>query len=206
MRVVVVLATIAMVSSAAAEEVTLEQLWAVVQAQQAQIEALTDALEITQAQLESTEAQVEVAEEQIGLTADYLTEIEASSTRGSRTHLGGYGELHYNNVDARDPDQSFKEMDFHRFVLFFSHEFTDRIRFHSELELEHSLVKDTADGSNGGEVELEQADQAVAIPAWCSTEITDLGAFSNAALASHPFGHWCEAEQAPWRKALTELP
>ncbi len=157
MRVVAVLATLALAPLAAAEEVTLEELWTVVQAQQAQIEALTEALQATQAQLASTEEQVEVAEEQIGLTADYLAEIEASSTRGSRTNLGGYGELHYNNVDARDPDRSFKEMDFHRFVLFFSHEFTDRIRFHSELELEHSLVKDTDDGSNGGEVELEQA-------------------------------------------------
>ena len=70
-------------------------------------------------------------------------------------------------------------------------------------------VLDVFEGENAplviAEVELEQADQAVAIPAWCSTEITGLGAFSNAALASHPFGRWSEAEQAPWRKALTEL-
>ncbi|MGB1989400.1 MAG: porin [Cycloclasticus pugetii] len=42
---------------------------------------------------------------------------------------------------------------FHRFVLFFGHEFTDDIRFFSELELEHSLSGDGKDG----EVELEQA-------------------------------------------------
>jgi hypothetical protein len=69
----------------------------------------------------------------------------------SRTSIGGYGELHYNNVrsDAGDSD----EIDFHRFVLFFGHEFTDRIRFFSEFELEHSLAGDGAPG----EVELEQA-------------------------------------------------
>ena len=89
MRVIAVLATLALAPLAAAEEVTLEELWTVVQAQQAQIEALTEALQATQAQLASTEEQVEVAEEQIGLTADYLAEIEASSTRGSRTNLGG---------------------------------------------------------------------------------------------------------------------
>ena len=70
----------------------------------------------------------------------------------SRTSLGGYGELHYNNI--KDADD---KVDFHRFVLFVNHEFNDRMRLFTELELEHSLVKDTDDGSNGGEVELEQA-------------------------------------------------
>jgi hypothetical protein len=44
-------------------------------------------------------------------------------------------------------------MDFHRFVLFINHEFNDRMRFVSELELEHSLSGD----GKPGEVELEQA-------------------------------------------------
>jgi hypothetical protein len=42
-------------------------------------------------------------------------------------------------------------------VLFFGHEFSDSIRFFSELELEHALTEDTDDGSGPGEVELEQA-------------------------------------------------
>lgn len=64
------------------------------------------------------------------------------------TTIGGYGELHYNNVkDDRD------EVDFHRFVLFVNHEFNDRIRLFTELELEHAL----ADDSGKGAVELEQA-------------------------------------------------
>lgn len=64
------------------------------------------------------------------------------------TTIGGYGELHYNNVkDDRD------EVDFHRFVLFINHEFNDRIRLFTELELEHAL----ADDSGKGAVELEQA-------------------------------------------------
>ena len=48
------------------------------------------------------------------------------------------------------------------------------------------------------EVELERADQAVEIPDWCVREITGLGQFSNAALASHPWARWSEAERAPW--------
>ncbi|MDD9892057.1 MAG: porin [Gammaproteobacteria bacterium] len=67
---------------------------------------------------------------------------------GNRTSIGGYGELHYNNI--KDGDD---EIDFHRFVLFINHEFNDRIRLFTELELEHALAGDGAEG----EVELEQA-------------------------------------------------
>jgi hypothetical protein len=111
---------------------------------------------------------VKITEEQLDLTASYLAEVETAGSAGGtsgagatvdagRTHIGGYGELHYNNIDADDESRDLKEADFHRFVLFFGHDFTDRIRFNSEFELEHSLVKDTDDGSSGGEVELEQA-------------------------------------------------
>lgn len=71
---------------------------------------------------------------------------EGISAEG-RTRIGGYGELHYNNLDSK------KEIDFHRFVLFFNHEFNEDTRFYSELEVEHSL---TGEGKPG-EVELEQA-------------------------------------------------
>lgn len=64
-----------------------------------------------------------------------------------QTSIGGYGELHYNNLDSESA------IDFHRFVLFFNHAFNDNIRFFSELELEHSLAGD----GKPGEVELEQA-------------------------------------------------
>jgi hypothetical protein len=60
--------------------------------------------------------------------------------------LGGYGELHYNGGDA-------DEINFHRFVLFASHDFTDQLRMQSELEVEHVIA---GEGLNG-EVELEQA-------------------------------------------------
>jgi CYTH domain-containing protein len=56
------------------------------------------------------------------------------------------------------------------------------------------------------EVELESADQPLVIPPWCSTEITGLGAFSNAALAAHPFGRWSESEREPWLQRLSAQP
>ena len=65
-----------------------------------------------------------------------------------RTSIGGYGEMHLNFNESADD-----EIDFHRWVLFLNHEFTDNIRLVSELEIEHSL---SGAGKNG-EVELEQA-------------------------------------------------
>jgi hypothetical protein len=147
-------------AATAAEQPSLETLWQMVQQQQQEIARLSTALEETRSQLTAAEQKVEVTEEQLGITADYLDRVAESSgteSRRARTSLGGYGEMHYNNLDATDPDQSFKDIDFHRFVTFIGHEFTDRIRFFSEIELEHSLVEDTADGSGPGEIELEQA-------------------------------------------------
>ncbi len=69
-----------------------------------------------------------------------------------RTSLGAYGELHYTNRSKEAGDHQ-EESDFHRFVIFLGHEFTDKLRLYSELELEHSIA---GDGKNG-EIELEQA-------------------------------------------------
>jgi len=67
------------------------------------------------------------------------------------TTLGGYGELHYNMISAGTEPYS-KTLDFHRFVLFFSHGWTENWSFKAELELEHNFVSD-----GEGELELEQA-------------------------------------------------
>jgi hypothetical protein len=58
-------------------------------------------------------------------------------------------DFHYNKV--RDQDGT---LDFHRFILLITHQFSDRIRFVSELELEHAFV---AGLEPSGELELEQA-------------------------------------------------
>jgi hypothetical protein len=55
--------------------------------------------------------------------------------------------MHWNSLQSKD------EIDFHRFVLFVGHEFDDRTRLFSEVEIEHSV----ASADDGGEVELEQA-------------------------------------------------
>ena len=89
-------------------------------------------------------------EQKVEMTGDMIEQVASTPAAGNwadRTSIGGYGELHYNNLDSKE------EIDFHRFVLYFNHDFTDSIRLVSELELEHSIA---GDGQNG-EIELEQA-------------------------------------------------
>ncbi len=65
------------------------------------------------------------------------------------TGISGYMDFHYTKLEFEDG-----RLDFHRFVLLIAHSFSDRIRFVSELELEHALVEGLEEG---GELELEQA-------------------------------------------------
>ena len=114
-------------------------MWRIIQQQNRQIEALTRNQKATDERLEAT--------------GDAVEEVRrgGSGAASSDTKIGGYGELHYNSGKESGDD----ELDFHRFVLFVSHEFTDSIRFYSELELEHALSGEGAD--KPGEVELEHA-------------------------------------------------
>jgi hypothetical protein len=65
------------------------------------------------------------------------------------TGISGYMDFHFNKHEFEDG-----RLDFHRFVLLMTHGFSDRIRFVSELELEHALVEGLEEA---GELELEQA-------------------------------------------------
>lgn len=123
---------------------SLDEVWAIVQKQQAEIEALRAELNATQANVAESEARIEA-------TGDVVESFAIADSSISDTSIGGYGELHYNQFNADSGDS--EEIDFHRFVLFFGHQFTDNIRFFSEFELEHSLSGD----GKPGEVELEQA-------------------------------------------------
>ncbi len=112
-------------------------MWRIIQQQNRQIEALTRNQKATDERLEAT--------------GDAVEEVRRGDSGGasSDTKIGGYGELHYNGGKKSGDD----ELDFHRFVLFVNHEFTDSIRFYSELEVEHALAGE----GQPGEVELEQA-------------------------------------------------
>ncbi len=97
-----------------------------------------------------TDEEFKALQEQLNQLADAVENQPPSQAK--QVHIGGYGELHYNNWEHPDGSKT-RELDFHRFVLFFGYDFSDSIRFHSELELEHAIA---GEGQNG-EIELEQA-------------------------------------------------
>ena len=154
-----------------------EEMWQIIQQQQKTIDELQQQLSATDQKVSETadavEATADVVEEVVvqrtgpsGVeldpahtsTGSYATRFARGLGVGSgRTIIGGYGELHYNNLEDENDtiggDDSSERTDFHRFVLYFGHNFTDDLRFFSELEVEHSL---TGTGAPG-EVELEQA-------------------------------------------------
>jgi len=116
--------------------------------------AITFAL--AQPALAVTDEEFNALKEQFNQLADQVDENSRSS---SATTVGGYGELHYNNLTGPDGERK-KVLDLHRFVIFVNHEFNDDIRFFSEFEIEHAFIADNNDGSGDtspGEVEVEQA-------------------------------------------------
>ena len=79
--------------------------------------------------------------------------------------IGGYGELHWNKANDIDGNQTKNTMDFHRFIIYYGYNWTEKWTFKSEVELEHNIVggdEDDPDGTGttigyAGELELEQA-------------------------------------------------
>ena len=102
---------------------------------------------------QSNEDRIERLEAQIDALTEVVERETTDAVADDRVHIGGYGELHYNNLENDATGDDKKVLDFHRFVLTFGYDFTNDIRFFSEVELEHALSGD----GEPGEVELEQA-------------------------------------------------
>ena len=72
-------------------------------------------------------------EEKINILSDEVDKLRAqvekqnatgvSGAGTAATTLGGYGELHFNNLENRQDRSSKDELDLHRFVLFIGHRF-----------------------------------------------------------------------------------
>lgn len=129
---------------------TIEELWSIIQAQQAEIEALKQQQAQTAQKASTADAKAEAAV--------VAVEESASSKSGSgnwadKTTIGGYAEMHYNNLEGSGGADDKEEIDLHRFVMFLGHEFNEDIRFFSEVEYEHGVAGE----GQVGEVEVEQA-------------------------------------------------
>jgi hypothetical protein len=174
------LATVAMallLSAPPAQAQSNEELLARIEAMQQEIDALKQLVMSTQDQAEQSDAKIEAVAEAVeaGMVAE---------PPHTKTTIAGYGELHYNNLSAADSAYDLEEIDFHRFVLFFGHEFNDKTRFYSEFELEHSLAGD----GKPGEVELEQA--------FIEFDLRD-GLFAKGGLFLVPIGILNETHEPP---------
>jgi len=84
--------------------------------------------------LEDLQKQVEA------LAAEIEQQRQGSGTAAgnSNTTLGGYGEAYFKRIDG-----SKDEFDAYRLVLFVGHRFDEKLRFASEIEIEHAYVKDS---------------------------------------------------------------
>lgn len=145
--------------SMASEMPSREEMWHMLQQQQREIEALKNQQKTTREQVEATGEALDEIQTEGGATQ--RSQVASGGKHGSFGHgksgsttIGGYGELHYNNLDnslAGGRDK--KEIDLHRAVLFLGHEFNERLRFWSELEVEHAK----AGAADNGGVDMEQA-------------------------------------------------
>jgi hypothetical protein len=73
------------------------------------------------------------------LAAEVEAQKAAAPAAGfGNTTLGGYAEAYYKNIDGLTD-----EADAYRLVLFIGHQFDEKVRFASELEVEHGYVKDS---------------------------------------------------------------
>ena len=134
---------------ARAETPDTAAIWAIVQQQQAEIDALRRELDAVRGRGTTQSARSSTP-------SDDLFEDDASFDAGiasPETTIAGYGEVHFNNVDTEDGSGDFDRIDQHRFVLFVGRRLGERASFYSELEVEHALAGE----GEPGEVELEQA-------------------------------------------------
>ena len=145
----------------AATPPTNEEIWQTLQLIQEQLMEVQQQNMLLKAENEGLKYQTDSIEKlakEVNETAEALADateeaVKTASLVANKTSIGGYGELHYNNLDDQHGSADASKIDFHRFVLFFGHEFNDDLRFFSELELEHSIAGD----GKVGEIELEQA-------------------------------------------------
>ena len=143
---------------AASEEPDLEEMWRVIQEQQLEIENLKRQL---REQQEITKTHHPEPAHSEDAHAHDKHAHDAHDAHGPEEHdplsISGFGELHHTSLDDKnlaDGDDSLSETDLHHFVLGFSYDFTDRIRFLSELELESATVSNEGES---GELALEKA-------------------------------------------------
>src|SRR5471030_2649747 len=115
-----------------------------------EFEAMKAHMQKLEARLEAIDAKQEKADAAQPAAQSAAQPAAKTTKASSDTTFGGYGEISYNNYRK---DSSRNQADLKRFVLFFGHQFNDRLSFNSEVEWEHAV----ASATDRGETEIEQA-------------------------------------------------
>ncbi|MCU7958939.1 MAG: porin [gamma proteobacterium symbiont of Bathyaustriella thionipta] len=125
-------------SLAASKPPSADEMWQIIMQQRELIEKQNERLQKLENQTQENRQAVAENTQAVNATAVAVEEVadnkSSANSWADRTTLGGYAELHYNNLDGSRGASDKDEADLHRFVIFLGHEFNDDIRFFSELE------------------------------------------------------------------------
>lgn len=113
MRSVLAAAVLSTLSVTAYADTSVEER---LKAMETRLNALETENQALKGQLKSTEQKVEATSAQVEKVASNPSSTKASWAENTR--IGGYGELHYNNLEDQHGTNDKDEIDFHRFVLF----------------------------------------------------------------------------------------
>lgn len=150
---------------------TMAEMWNIIQAQQQQINQMTNKLEAVTKTAKSNEVAVldrkttVLAEEVEKIRTEMFIpdDIEYKSAYGlgpaaSKVYqvgkglsIGGYGEFNYQSIVNDQKNNQSDNADYERLVLYAGYKFTDNILFNSEIEFEHAST------GTGGSVSVEFA-------------------------------------------------
>ncbi len=140
MRRTFLLAAMAALNTGVAQAATLEE----------KVDILTQEVEELKAGKAGAPQAAEEGATYTGLEHGAPSHVRLTHERAAgKTSVGSYGELHFNNLENQQTGAGSDVIDLHRFILFVGHNFNDRIRFFSEIEIEHAVT------AGGSECELE---------------------------------------------------
>ena len=87
----------------------------------AKLESMQQQIDELKLQLAENEEKTNETDAKVEAVAEVMESAPPQVAQASKTTIGGYGELHYNNLNAEDPSRDVDMIDLHRFVLFFGH-------------------------------------------------------------------------------------
>ncbi|MHB8759428.1 MAG: porin, partial [Thiobacillus sp.] len=89
---------------------------------EARLKAMESRLNALEAENQALKGQLQSTEQKVTATTAQIEEVSRTASAGGaswaeNTRIGGYGELHYNNLDGEGGASGKDEFDLHRFVL-----------------------------------------------------------------------------------------